>query len=126
MIGQTILHYRILEELGRGGMGVVYKAEDTKLKRDVAIKFLPHSLTASAKDKEKLKIEAQIAAGLNHTNIATVYAIEEFGDDTFIVMEYVKGDELKEIIKNSPGKKIKLADFLNFAIQITRRNKCCS
>lgn len=119
MIGQTILHYKIIEKLGQGGMGIVYKAEDTKLKREVAIKFLPHSLTASVKDKEKLKAEAQIAAGLNHPNIATVYAIEEFGDNTFIVMESVKGDELKEIIKNSPDKKIKLADFLNYAIQIT-------
>jgi eukaryotic-like serine/threonine-protein kinase len=84
IIGKKILHYRITEKLGEGGMGVVYKAEDTKLKRDVAIKFLPHSLTVSAKDKEKLKTEAQIAAGLNHPNIATVYAIEEYGDDTFI------------------------------------------
>ncbi len=119
MIGQSILHYKITDKLGQGGMGVVYKAEDTKLRREVAIKFLPHSLTASTKDKEKLKIEAQIAAGLNHTNIATVYAIEEFGDDTFIVMEYVKGKELKEIIKNSANIKNKLDDFLNLAIQIT-------
>ena len=119
MIGQTILHYKIVAKLGEGGMGIVYKAEDTKLKREVAIKFLPHNFNVSAKDKEKLKTEAQIAAGLNHPNIATVYAIEEFGDDTFIVMEYVKGKELKDLFKNSPEKKINLPDILDFAIQIT-------
>jgi len=119
MIGQTILHYKIVSKLGEGGMGIVYKAEDTKLKREVAIKFLPNNFNVSAKDKEKLKTEAQIAAGLNHPNIATVYAIEEFGDDTFIAMEYVKGKELKDIIRNSPEKKLKFNDFLNYAIQIT-------
>jgi len=119
MIGQTILHYKIIEKLGEGGMGIVYKAEDTKLKREVAIKFLPHSFNVSAKDKEKLKTEAQIAAGLNHPNIATVFAIEEFGDDTFIVIEYVKGHELKDIIRNSPDKKLNINDLLNYAIQIT-------
>lgn len=119
MIGKIILHYRILEELGRGGMGIVYKAEDTKLKREVAIKFLPHSFNVSEKDKEKLKTEAQIAAGLNHTNVATVYAIEEFGDDTFIVMEYVKGKELKDLIKEYPKKKIQLSEIIDYAIQIT-------
>lgn len=119
MIGQTILHYKILDKLGEGGMGIVYKAEDTKLKREVAIKFLPHSITVNEKDKLRLKTEAQIAAGLNHPNIATVFAIEDFGDDTFIVMEYVQGRELKELIKNSPNKKIRQSDFLNYAIQIS-------
>jgi eukaryotic-like serine/threonine-protein kinase len=119
MIGQTILHYKIIEKLGEGGMGIVYKAEDAKLKREVAIKFLPHIINVSPKEKEKLKTEAQIAAGLNHTNIATVFAIEEFGDDTFIVMEYVKGSELKEVIKSYPHNKINLQDFLNYAIQVT-------
>ncbi|BDQ03385.1 bifunctional serine/threonine-protein kinase/formylglycine-generating enzyme family protein [Ignavibacterium sp.] len=119
MVGQIILHYSILEELGRGGMGIVYKAEDTKLKREVAIKFLPQSFNVSEKDKEKLKAEAQIAAGLNHPNIATVYAIEEFGDDTFIVMEYVKGKELKDLFKVPSGRKIKLSEIIDYAIQIT-------
>ncbi len=119
MIGQTILHYKILDKLGQGGMGIVYKAEDTKLKREVAIKFLPHNFSVSEKDKAKLKTEAQIAAGLNHLNVATVYAIEEFGDETFIVMESVKGNELKEIITKSPDKKININDFLNYSIQIT-------
>jgi eukaryotic-like serine/threonine-protein kinase len=119
MVGQVILHYKIIEKLGEGGMGIVYKAEDTRLKREVAIKFLPHNFNVSDKDKQKLKTEAQIAAGLNHPNIATVYAIEEFGDDTFIVMEYVKGKELKDVIRNSSEKKLNFNDFLNYAIQIT-------
>ena len=119
MINKTILHYNILSKIGEGGMGIVYKAEDTKLKREVAIKFLPQSNTVSEKDKEKLKTEAQIAAGLNHSNIATVYAIEEYGDDTFIVMEYVKGNELKDVFRNSLDKKLNLNRFLNYAIQIT-------
>lgn len=114
-----MLHYNIISKIGEGGMGIVYKAEDTRLKREVAIKFLPHSFNVSSKDKEKLKTEAQIAAGLNHPNIATVYAIEEFGDDTFIVMEYVKGNELKDVITNNSEKKLNFNDFLNYAIQIT-------
>ncbi|MFQ5636778.1 MAG: protein kinase [bacterium] len=105
MIGKTILHYNILEKLGAGGMGVVYKAEDTKLKRDVAIKFLPRQIAASEEERERFKIEAQAAAALNHPNIAQVYAIEETDDETceepgtlFIVMEYIEGRELKSII----------------------------
>ena len=98
MIGKTILHYRILEKLGEGGMGVVYKAEDTKLKRTVAIKFLPHLIAASDEKRERFKIEAQAAAVLNHPNIATIHAIEEVDDEIFIVMEYIEGKELKEIV----------------------------
>ena len=89
MIGTNISHYKILEKLGEGGMGVVYKAEDTKLKREVAIKFLPHHIAASEEDRERFKIEAQ-AAALNHPNIATIHAIEEVDDELFIVMEYIK------------------------------------
>ena len=85
MIGTTILHYRIIEKLGEGGMGVVYLAEDTKLKREVAIKFLPHHISANKEDKQRFEIEAQAAAALNHPNISTIYSIEEFNDDLFIV-----------------------------------------
>ncbi len=72
-------------------MGVVYKAEDTKLERTVAIKFLPRQITANSEERERFKIEAKAAASLNHPNIATIFAIEEVDDDTFIVMEYIKG-----------------------------------
>ena len=91
MIGKTILHYKLIEKLGEGGMGVVYKAEDTKLKRDVAIKFLPRQIAASDEERARFKIEAQAAAALNHPNIATIYAIEEVDDEMFIVMEYIVG-----------------------------------
>ncbi len=97
MVGKTILHYKILEKIGEGGMGVVYKAEDTKLKRTVAIKFLPRQISISDEERERFKIEAQAAASLNHPNIATIYAIEEVDDDTFIVMVYIKGKGIERI-----------------------------
>ena len=105
MIGKTIAHYTILEKLGEGGMGVVYKAEDIRLKREVAIKFLPRHIAGNAEDRERFKIEAQAAAALNHPNIATIYAIEEFEDDVFIVMEYIDGQELKDLIAGNVGAK---------------------
>jgi serine/threonine protein kinase len=86
MIGKTILHYRILEKLGEGGMGVVYKAEDTKLKREVAIKFLPHYIAANEEERQRFEIEAQAAASLNHPNISTIYSIEDFDSKAFIIM----------------------------------------
>ncbi len=91
MIGKTILHYKILEKLGEGGMGVVYKASDTKLKRDVAIKFLPHHISVNKEERQRFEIEAQAAAAINHPNIAHIYAIEETEDEMFIVMEYIDG-----------------------------------
>ncbi len=102
MIDKTILHYKITDKLGEGGMGVVYKAEDTKLKRDVAIKFLPRQISSDAEERQRFKIEAQAAAALNHPNIATIYAIEEAENEVFIVMEYINGIELKEKFKNGP------------------------
>jgi serine/threonine protein kinase/Tfp pilus assembly protein PilF len=104
MIGKTILHYKILEKLGEGGMGVVYKAEDTKLKRDVAIKFLPPQIASQNEERERFKVEAQAAAALNHPNIATIHSIEETDDEAFIVMEYIDGVELKEKITSGPFK----------------------
>ncbi len=115
MIGETILHYKILEKIGEGGMGVVYLAEDTKLKRQVAVKFLPHHISTNEEEKKRFEIEAQAAASLNHPNIATVYAIEDSGEDTFIVMEYIDGIELKDKIKSGP---IPFEEAINIAIQI--------
>ncbi len=102
MVGKTISHYKIIEKLGEGGMGIVYKAEDSKLKREVAIKFLPHHISASQEERNRFEVEAQAAAALNHPNIATIHAIEEEGGEVFIVMEYIDGPELREKIKNGP------------------------
>jgi len=115
MIGKTILHYRILEKLGEGGMGVVYKAEDTKLKRDVAIKFLPRQIAGSDEERQRFKIEAQAAAALNHPNIATIHAIEEHDDEMFIVMEYIEGRELRDIVQSEIPK---LQSAIDYATQI--------
>ena len=117
MIGETILHYKILEKLGEGGMGVVYLAEDTKLERKVAIKFLPRHVAGNSEERERFKIEAKAAAALNHPNIATIYAIEESGDDIFIVMEFIDGIELKDKIKSEP---ISTKEAINIAIQIAQ------
>ncbi|MBT8380874.1 MAG: protein kinase [Ignavibacteria bacterium] len=101
MNGKTLLHYEILEKLGEGGMGIVYLAEDTRLKRKVAIKFLPASLSAREEDRKRFEIEAQAAASINHPNIAHIYAFEETDNEIFIVMEFIEGIELKEKIKSS-------------------------
>ena len=103
MIGRTISHYNILEKLGEGGMGMVYKAHDTKLERTVAIKFLPRSLSFELDHRERFKNEARAIAALNHPNIATIYSIEEVENEAFIVMEYIDGQELKEIMTIHPG-----------------------
>jgi serine/threonine protein kinase len=81
MIGSKILHYEILEKLGEGGMGVVYLAEDTKLKRKIAIKFLLHHISINKEEKQRFEIETQAVASLNHPNIAQIYSIEESGEE---------------------------------------------
>ncbi|MFQ6112776.1 MAG: protein kinase, partial [bacterium] len=103
MIGKIISHYRILEKLGEGGMGVVYKAQDTRLKRTVALKFLPAELTRDPEAKERFIREAQAASALDHQNICTVHEIDETEEgQTFIVMNCYEGGTLKEKIKNTP------------------------
>ena len=120
MIGNKILHYHIIKELGRGGMGVVYLAEDTKLKRQVAIKFLPHNISVNEEERKRFEIEAQAAAALSHPNIATIHAIEEQGDDIFIIMEYIDGKELKSFVETGHAPSLQIEDIINYAIQIAK------
>src|SRR5712691_8923200 len=95
MIGQKISHYRVLDKLGQGGTGIVYRAEDTLLGRNVALKVLNPEATRNENLRLRLKQEARAAAGLSHPGIATVYGLEQVGDDLFIVYEYVKGETLQ-------------------------------
>ncbi len=116
MINKTISHYKILEKIGEGGMGVVYKAEDTKLKRIVALKFLPPELTRDKESKKRFLHEAQAASAMDHPNICTVHEIGETEDgQMFIAMGYYEGKTLKEKIANSP---LPIANAINIAIQI--------
>ena len=114
MIGSTISHYKILEKLGAGGMGVVYKAHDNTLDRIVALKFLPHGFSASERDKARLLQEAKAAAALNHPNICTIHGIEGDDEEQFIVMEYVDGKTLRNVKPES----LNLESIVGYAVQI--------
>jgi serine/threonine protein kinase/Tfp pilus assembly protein PilF len=115
MIGKTISHYKILEKIGKGGMGVVYKAEDTKLKRTVALKFLPEEFIRDKDAKERFIQEAQAAGALDHPNICTVYEIDEAEGQTFIAMVHIKGESLKNMLASGP---LDISDTLTIVIQI--------
>ena len=119
MIGHTISHYEIIEKLGEGGMGAVYKARDLKLDRSVAIKFLPLHLSASGESKARFVQEAKAAAALNHRQILNIYEIDEQDESMFLVMEYIEGETLKDLIaKLQSGTGLPVGQAIERAVEI--------
>jgi serine/threonine protein kinase/Tfp pilus assembly protein PilF len=120
MIGQTISHYTILEKLGEGGMGVVYKAHDTKLDRYVALKFLPQQITVSEEDKARFLQEAKAISALNHTNIATIFDIDDADGKKFLVLEYISGGTMKSQLnrRKTADQELSISEVIGYSIQM--------
>src|SRR3989449_8389003 len=114
-VGQTVSHYRILSKIGGGGMGVVYEAEDLKLGRHVALKFLPDELANDAQALSRFQLEAKAASSLNHPNICTIHEVDEVDGQAFIAMELLEGKTLRHRIN---GKPLEIEAVLDLGIQI--------